>query len=71
MGVQKLLNLVLKCYYKFTFTIQKSFLLFFSFNSDFLPSAQSKTVTTSTLANLAAKLDRNCSILTTFNTNTF
>ena len=57
MALEKLLNLVLKLYYNL---LQKYFLSFFS---DFLPAAtQAKTVTTSTLANLAANSDRNCSI---------
>ena len=56
MGVKKLLNLILKLFYKFTSTIQRY--LF----SQFLPTTQAKTVTTSILVNLAAIIDRNCSI---------
>ena len=64
MGVKKVLNLVLKLYYKFRYFYHPKiyFQLFFS---DFLAAALRPRllVTTSTLANLAPNLDRNYLIL--------
>ena len=62
MGFKKLPNLALNYITNLLLpTIQKKFSVFSL--SDFPPATQTKTVTTSTLANLAVNLDRNCSFV--------